>query len=580
MARRACTELRTTGRGGRAALLPILACVSAPSIAQTPLWTASASAPASAFGDPLGEWPDVDGDGKQDVVLGEPLFAIPSGGAVGRVAILSGSSGATLVSISGALGSGSSFGLVLGPAADVTADGIPELFVGAGGVNQAQVLTTAAVVLQTYPGRTCISPGDFDGDGQADVVVGHPFWSSPLGFYQGQVSVYSGLSSSVLFTDIGAFNSEQRGFGLAPMGSHPWGACAAFVSAAMGGWSTASFPSTLTAFCASSGTPQWLVLNPVGGVGLGYAMSNVGDVDGDGWDDFLVGAPFDANVWAGQVSDDAGRAFLISGGSGATLLVMIGPLPSRYLGRSVGRIDDLDGDGVPDLLVGASAVTPWLDDVFSPYPMPYLGRAYVFSGDGGGLLQMLEESPPGEGFGSGVAGLGDIDGDEFPDFAVSEPYKGTATPGTVSAFSGRPAGVAVFGQGCAGSGGLVPRISAWPGPAVGSTVAVHVSRALGGISGLLVFGTSSTTWLGVPLPINLGALGMPTCSLAVSPDLALGLVLAGSGAGAGKATVSLAVPADPTLVGSQVFVQGYVVDPGPSALPGVVTRGLQFTVQP
>jgi hypothetical protein len=69
----------------------------------------------------------------------------------------------------------------------------------------------------------------------------------------------------------------------------------------------------------------------------------------------------------------------------------------------------------------------------------------------------------------------------------------------------------------------------------------------------------------LPSPVDLGFVGMPACSLAVSPDAVLGLV--GQG---GKAKWQLPIPDQPTLVGVRFYNQALVLDVGAGNSLGAV----------
>jgi hypothetical protein len=125
-------------------------------------------------------------------------------------------------------------------------------------------------------------------------------------------------------------------------------------------------------------------------------------VDGDGRGDLLVGA-YGEDV--GGLTD-AGRAYVISGATGALLRTLTAPDASDGLGFGdvVAGVPDADGDGRGDLLVGVDGPQ----------------RAYLFSGATGAFLRALT-SPnpqPGGSFGFALAGVPDADGDGRGDLLV------------------------------------------------------------------------------------------------------------------------------------------------------------------
>jgi hypothetical protein len=118
-----------------------------------------------------------------------------------------------------------------------------------------------------------------------------------------------------------------------------------------------------------------------------------------------------------------------------------------------------------------------------------------------------------------------------------------------------PGAATSYGAGCAGSNGT-PFLFVPETPLVGSQVPVLVANLPPAAIALLVLGLSDTSWQGTPLPLNLGVLGAPACSLLASADFVTPVVNF-----QGTAYLSLALP--PTLVPSPsplLFVQGMATD--------------------
>jgi len=131
---------------------------------------------------------------------------------------------------------------------------------------------------------------------------------------------------------------------------------------------------------------------------FGESLAAIGDLDGDGRTD----------VVAGVGDGNNGPARVLSGADGHVLLSIPAPGPNEQFAKSVSAAGDLDGDGVPDVLVGA------------PYAKPggvNTGAARVYSGATGALL--LEVSgAAGDEVGHSVASTGDVNGDGVPDLVV------------------------------------------------------------------------------------------------------------------------------------------------------------------
>lgn len=130
--------------------------------------------------------------------------------------------------------------------------------------------------------------------------------------------------------------------------------------------------------------------------GFGSTLLGIGDVDGDGGDDFLVGAP-----WGGSVSAFSGR-------SGAVLYRVQGELTDG-LGSALCRLGDLDGDGVVDVAVGAA-----------PRPGQDSGYVRVVSGRSGVELRVIRVGSSEEFrlVPTSIAALGDLDGDGVAELVV------------------------------------------------------------------------------------------------------------------------------------------------------------------
>jgi len=169
----------------------------------------------------------------------------------------------------------------------------------------------------------------------------------------------------------------------------------------------------------------------VAGARFGESVAGLGDVNGDGVGDLIVGAP------------GADRVFMLSGATLAVLRTMVDPNGTGHLfGNTVANAGDVNGDGVDDIAVGAPGPVPGplpLPCALPPCPPPdpAFGRAFIFSGSNGALIHTLIPSDEFAGFGVAIASLGDVNGDGVPDVAVGMVPTGSASSiGRVYAFSG------------------------------------------------------------------------------------------------------------------------------------------------
>jgi hypothetical protein len=174
------------------------------------------------------------------------------------------------------------------------------------------------------------------------------------------------------------------------------------------------------------------------GDNVGFSVASAGDVNGDGLDDVLVGA---RGSDAGGIQ--SGRAYLFLGPvtervAGGADAIITG-LPFEEIGRIVAPAGDLNHDGFDDIIVGSDIAGPGRQ-----------GRLYVFNGPITGALSVTSASAvltgalPDDFFGTSVAAPGDLNGDGFADLVVGASrlvaIGDTQGPGRVFVFHGPFAG--------------------------------------------------------------------------------------------------------------------------------------------
>ncbi|HKB15316.1 MAG TPA: VCBS repeat-containing protein, partial [Planctomycetota bacterium] len=524
-----------------------------------PIWTVDGPSVGSRIGGSVASAGDVDADGLPDVVLG--------GFALARVH--SGASGALLLS----LPSLPSATITVAGVGDVNGDGIPEFAIGRpdasapgslldgsvslhSGATGAALFTTSFVQVGARLGSSIAGPGDVNLDGVPDVVAGGN------GFF---VTVLSGTNGAILYTLNSTVPQQALGPTVAAMGSFGGSAAPDFVVGSPG---FLSFPGPATVRSGANGAVL-LSVPPPGPSDFGRAVARAGDLDGDGISDLIVGAPqSDNGIFLPPPG--TGLAYAFSGATGASLFTFGGSVIGEAFGFSVAGPGDLDGDGVPDLLVGARQATTGMTGATPIVVGP--GYVKAFSGASGLPILTMTGIATGDRFGASLAPAGDPNGDGVPDFILGAPESdpgGLTGAGevTVASFVGIPPSGTVLGSGCPGSTGFVPRIATSggaPTSAGNASFKFHLSRALGGTLAILKIGFSSTSWLGIPLPLDLGVFGIPGCFLLVSSDIHVPVLTTA----AGRAVVPAPVPSNPLLSGATLYFQWYVVDPGPALLPG------------
>lgn len=214
---------------------------------------------------------------------------------------------------------------------------------------------------------------------------------------------------------------------------------------------------------------------PMTGFASDFAV--LADVDGDQSPDYVIGAY--QHRW--KDNERQGRVFVHSGRTGSLLRTIDNPFPQPdgAFGYSVAAPGDLNGDGVPDLLVGAfgqgeagSALSLTLGEQERRNPEgPEMkkvgsGQAFVFSGKNGRLLYAMDapRQHAGAKFGFAVSALGDLTNDGVPDLLIGAPAQnGTGRAFIFSGVDGTllasllppsPTGRDAFGWSVAGTGDL------------------------------------------------------------------------------------------------------------------------------
>jgi hypothetical protein len=137
-----------------------------------------------------------------------------------------------------------------------------------------------------------------------------------------------------------------------------------------------------------------------------------------------------------------------------------------------------------------------------------------------------------------------------------------------------PAEWTPYGSGCAGTSGT-PVLDAVGAslPWIGTTMSMEVRGVPTGSLALPWYGFSRLSWLGAPLPAELSAFGMPSCSIHAAPDATF--LAIGSN---GTAPWSLAIPNDPVFLGARLFVQAAVLDSAANAFGATLSNAAEMRI--
>ena len=484
---------------------------------------------------------DVDGDGRDDVLVTDPEYA--AGGLdQGLAALFAGASGppptSSAWSIEGVqnqnfLGSEDLAG------GDADGDGFDDVAVTDPWWNPTGLTDGGRVrVFYGGPDGLAASPGwfvegtqaggflgsaaafgDLDNDGYADLAAGEGLWDGATGSNEGRIRVFAGSPAGLAPTATWTVEGGQTNARLGQLGAlntGDWNGDG-YADLAGGAWNWTGLATGLEEGAAmvwegsetglpASGTPAWFQEGGMAAARYGYHLDNAGDVDGDGYDDLVIGA----DRWIDPLTNQ-GAAFVYAGGPSGPdttpLWTGLGDVAQSYYGHRVSGGGDIDGDGYGDLVVGAygfeipGRVHVLYGGPFGPDPFtedllvgpPDTGNGYYsqlglamdaggdLDGDGhadvlagdrdepgqtGGAAYAYPGTPDGVDFGSlwrtystptnyhwatAISHLGDVDGDGFGDLSVQDPSHGTVShweAGRIHQYAG--------GSGFTGEGGAFP----------------------------------------------------------------------------------------------------------------------------
>ena len=465
--------------------------------------------PSDSSGRSVSSAGDVNGDGYDDLIIGA-YRADPNGGNSGETYVvyggastpgsdgmldlsdLDGSNGFILNGIDAADESGWS----VSSAGDVNGDGYDDLIIGArradpngdrsgetyivyggasapgtGGRFNLSTLDGSSGFILTgidafdYSGWSVSSAGDVNGDGYDDLIIGA--WRAGSSSAGATYVVYGGASapgtggvldlsdldgsngfilngidrndySGISVSSAGDVNGD--GYDDLIIGAHladPNGGFSGETYVVYGG---ASAPGTGGRFNLSTldGTNGFILNGIDASDQSGRSVSSAGDVNGDGYDDLIIGA-FGADpngnsyagetyvVYGGANAPGTGGVLDLSALDGTNGFILTGIAASDYSGRSVSSAGDVNGDGYDDLIIGAYRADGYAGETYIVY-----GGASAPGTDGVLDLSALDGTngfiltgiDAGDRSGRSVSAAGDVNGDGYDDLIIGARYGG------------------------------------------------------------------------------------------------------------------------------------------------------------
>jgi hypothetical protein len=423
--------------------------------------------------------------GDVHLVIGAPLYdeAYPNAGEIVRYSAVT---GVRFPGSSAGWASNDQWGRTLCSDLDWNGDGNRDLAVGAptAGAGRVRLAYSNGGLLDLNGtqhgerlGSSLAGVGDIDQDGNDELLVGSMLFDNGTVANTGRIQLFGSATGTVLYERVGDSSQDQLGFAVVGLGDVDGDSVPDFAAGANRDDNGASNSGMVRVYSGASGA----TITSFNGSGatdeLGSALAAPGDVDGDGTPDLLVGAPKGDQVNGA----DCGYARLFSGATGAILFTWRGDAAGDQLGAAVAAGGDWNADGRPELVVGA----PFADanGVDS-------GLVRVFSGADGSLYAEFPGVVAGEAFGSALA-VQELNGDAVPDLLVGAPLAdgNGVDSGAAYFFSGACNPASVYCTAKTNSLGCLPYIVV-VGTTCNASLEVRAHLVRNQKSGLLFYGVT------------------------------------------------------------------------------------------
>ncbi len=381
---------------------------------------------------------DVNGDGFSDVIVGAIGYQnAMASNTTGAALVFHGSAAAGLIySVTLWANTSANMGFSVAGAGDVNGDGYSDVVVGANkfreddgaafvfhgsslGVSASAAATLTLVDADAGVGNSVACAGDVNGDNFSDVIVGASNYSNGQN-KEGAALVFHGSLPGVKTETAAVIEGDQAnanmGFSVASAGDVNGDGYSDIVTGAYTYDNGNADEGAAFVFhgSASSSSTTFKITKEMNqaDASFGYSVSSAGDVNGDGFSDVIVGAPY-----FDQGEENEGAAFVFHGSISGLLFPggsIDGGQKDANMGYSVSCAGDMNGDGYSDVIIGA---------VGYDNGKAKEGAAFVLKGSSNGVSfgwwqLILDADQADAAYGNSVAGAGDVNGDGYGDVIV------------------------------------------------------------------------------------------------------------------------------------------------------------------
>ncbi len=329
--------------------------------------TVTGEASGDSFGYALAGCPDLDGDGYREMFVSALDTAGGAGGIYGFEGDVTPASASTADSVVYGSSTDDALGATLACGHDVDGDGRGDVLAGAPGAYSARVFDADLVQLAIIKGE---GPGmglslslldDVNNDSLDDLIVADPQSDAAYLFYGGSVADVDATDADVVYS--GEFGGDDAGRSVAGLGDFNGDGVADLALGAPESDSPGTAAGAVYVVYGSAtlasinlGAADAVIRGDSAGDRAGYTLAGGSDANGDGRPDLLVGAYYDAAGGTG-----AGTAYLLDGG--LTPATSLSGADATFVGENAGDgaseglafAPDIDGDGTDEVLVGAPA---------------------------------------------------------------------------------------------------------------------------------------------------------------------------------------------------------------------------------